>query len=194
MWGTQKPQGTYPSKRRFISTCCGKNDYFRAVATVLRSPSPRVWRAQGKTQRELAEHRLIPTCVGSTDGYRNRSVSLTAHPHVCGEHSVDDDTGARVAGSSPRVWGALADELLRVKGHRLIPTCVGSTFLENVLGCFAQAHPHVCGEHWPASYNPQLAYGSSPRVWGAQGALAVDRCGGRLIPTCVGSTHTKTCG
>ena len=86
MWGTQKPQGTYPSKRRFISTCCGKNDYFRAVATVLRTPSPRVWRAQGKTQRELAEHRLIPTCVGSTLKAAATLSAAAAHPHVCGEH------------------------------------------------------------------------------------------------------------
>ena len=106
MWGTQKPQGTYPSKRRFISTYCGKNDYFRAVATVLRTPSPRVWRAQGKTQRELAEHRLIPTCVGSAQGWKPEKSPPAAHPHVCGEHSPFFPEATRAEGSSPRVWGA----------------------------------------------------------------------------------------
>ena len=66
MWGTQKPQGTYPSKRRFISTYCGKNDYFRAVATVLRSPSPRMRGTHGGGENKLVRVGFIPTCVGST--------------------------------------------------------------------------------------------------------------------------------
>ena len=66
MWGTQKPQGTYPSKRRFISTYCGKNDYFRAVATVLRSPSPRVWGAPSLVNALTTPSGLIPTYAGNT--------------------------------------------------------------------------------------------------------------------------------
>lgn len=65
MWGTQKPQGTYPSKRRFISTYCGKNDYFRAVATVLRSPSPRVWGTRNQDFLTCVLLGLIPTYAGT---------------------------------------------------------------------------------------------------------------------------------
>ena len=148
MWGTQKPQGTYPSKRRFISTCCGKNDYFRAVATVLRTPSPRVWRAQGKTQRELAEHRLIPTCVGST------TFCITA--------------GLEHSGSSPRVWGAPDNNSVPIFTVRLIPTCVGSTWLAGEEWVLEAAHPHVCGEHHGVTPQNIEAVGSSPRVWGAR--------------------------
>ena len=147
MWGTQKPQGTYPSKRRFISTCCGKNDYFRAVATVLRTPSPRVWRAQGKTQRELAEHRLIPTCVGST------TFCITA--------------GLEHSGSSPRVWGAPDNNSVPIFTVRLIPTCVGSTCPPHLRCVTRAAHPHVCGEHRERTMKAWLTLGSSPRVWGA---------------------------
>ena len=168
MWGTQKPQGTYPSKRRFISTCCGKNDYFRAVATVLRTPSPRVWRAQGKTQRELAEHRLIPTCVGST------TFCITA--------------GLEHSGSSPRVWGAPDNNSVPIFTVRLIPTCVGSTVWHAHHQQPEQAHPHVCGEHAAASIMPSKVIGSSPRVWGARVAVELNAQAGRLIPTCVGST------
>ena len=74
MWGTQKPQGTYPSKRRFISTYCGKNDYFRAVATVLRSPSPRVWGARAHQNRQHDVHGLIPTYAGKTQCWRTHQV------------------------------------------------------------------------------------------------------------------------
>ena len=168
MWGTQKPQGAYPSKRRFISTCCGKNDYFRAVATVLRTPSPRVWRAQGKTQRELAEHRLIPTCVGSTPSSCRVAFSRSAHPHVCGEHSPFFPEATRAEGSSPRVWGAPSAVRLQERNQRLIPTCVGSTTF-----CITAGLEHS---------------GSSPRVWGAPTLHGGTRSESRLIPTCVGST------
>ena len=168
MWGTQKPQGTYPSKRRFISTCCGKNDYFRAVATVLRTPSPRVWRAQGKTQRELAEHRLIPTCVGST------TFCITA--------------GLEHSGSSPRVWGAPDNNRVPIFTVRLIPTCVGSTWLAGEEWVLEAAHPHVCGEHLKEHGPGFVQFGSSPRVWGAPRVVLACVRFGRLIPTCVGST------
>ena len=168
MWGTQKPQGTYPSKRRFISTCCGKNDYFRAVATVLRTPSPRVWRAQGKTQRELAEHRLIPTCVGSTRSSGPQCPSWPAHPHVCGEHWLLPSQDRKSSGSSPRVWGALPLHPNSRQPIRLIPTCVGSTGATDGIAPASAAHPHVCGEHsWRVMRSPLLS-GSSPRVWGAR--------------------------
>ena len=169
MWGTQKPQGTYPSKRRFISTCCGKNDYFRAVATVLRTPSPRVWRAQGKTQRELAEHRLIPTCVGST------TFCITA--------------GLEHSGSSPRVWGAPDNNSVPIFTVRLIPTCVGSTWLAGEEWVLEAAHPHVCGEHLKEHGPGFVQFGSSPRVWGALCGTPITNNLNRLSPTCVGSTQ-----
>ena len=69
--------------------------------------SPRVWGAQTKQRARQALPRLIPTCVGSTQFSIKRVCRVTAHPHVCGEH-----TGAPPANGSPS-W--------------LIPTCVGST-------------------------------------------------------------------
>ena len=86
MWGTQKPQGTYPSKRRFISTCCGKNDYFRAVATVLRTPSPRVWGTRYSSGHYYDLVGLIPTYAGNTSRIFAVCSAVRAHPHVCGEH------------------------------------------------------------------------------------------------------------
>ena len=52
----------------------------------------------------------------------------------------------------------------------------------------SSAHPHVCGEHWDVAIRWLSAFGSSPRVWGAQQhpRARKNRC--RLIPTCVGST------
>ena len=68
--------------------------------------SPRVWGAHISEARRSGVDRLIPTCVGSTlhqHFYLNRP---SAHPHVCGEHSVVGVTSNCFTGSSPRVWGA----------------------------------------------------------------------------------------
>ena len=147
MWGTQKPQGTYPSKRRFISTYCGKNDYFRAVATVLRSPSPRMRGTRGLRLARPMLIGLIPTYAGNTLSFFTAVGCEGAHPHVCGEHSKALGIFVRYDGSSPRVWGAHHWWRMRAPLPRLIPTCVGSTRWRHSQNHSDQAHPHVCGEH-----------------------------------------------
>ena len=84
--GERKNRRTYPSKRRFISTYCGKNDYFRAVATVLRSPSPRMRGTRYSSGHYYDLVGLIPTYAGNTSQPLVRTSPTRAHPHVCGEH------------------------------------------------------------------------------------------------------------
>ena len=127
MWGTQKPQGTYPSKRRFISTYCGKNDYFRAVATVLRSPSPRVWGTRFMPGDRRLRMRLIPTYAGNTISLVFTRRPAWAHPHVCGEHLKDPDPLCGREGSSPRMRGTLPFFLGGACPAGLIPTYAGNT-------------------------------------------------------------------
>ena len=127
MWGTQKPQGTYPSKRRFISTCCGKNDYFRAVATVLRSPSPRVWGTRYSSGHYYDLVGLIPTYAGNTVRPPLILVVAWAHPHVCGEHTVFKFHDPAHLGSSPRMRGTPSKSTLAVNLAGLIPTYAGNT-------------------------------------------------------------------
>ena len=129
MWGTQKPQGTYPSKkRRFISTYCGKNDYFRAVATVLQSPSPRVWGAPLAGIRWRRMGWFIPTCVGNTRVLAASNFWPWAHPHVCGEHAGDDSYSPLRAGSSPRMRGTPVGNVRGALKDGLIPTYAGNTW------------------------------------------------------------------
>ena len=71
----------------------------------------------------------------------------SAHPHVCGEHGSGRLFIPTLNGSSPRVWGAQWTSYKCGDYRRLIPTCVGSTFLDRRLLACSQAHPHVCGEH-----------------------------------------------
>ena len=167
MWGTQKPQGTYPSKRRFISTYCGKNDYFRAVATVLRSPSPRMRGTRGLRLARPMLIGLIPTYAGNTLAATCGRPVRRAHPHVCGEHNRVLTGRFPALGSSPRVWGAPIKRQAGAASLRLIPTCVGSTDLKARNVSLSSAHPHVCGEHSASGFPFPPYPGSSPRVWGA---------------------------
>ena len=154
--------------------------------------SPRVWGALPFVSSAPQLHRLIPTCVGSTNTATGLSSLLAAHPHVCGEHSFACRAYARPSGSSPRVWGARHQTSHGNYPYRLIPTCVGSTWC--AISCWLKpaAHPHVCGEHRCWVTYPSRQRGSSPRVWGAPHRISRGVFNDRLIPTCVGSTNNGT--
>ena len=151
--------------------------------------SPRVWGARPTRKSPQQGRRLIPTCVGSTQFVHGHRKGLEAHPHVCGEHRWHRHQCLRARGSSPRVWGALADLIEWATENRLIPTCVGSTPQLPLVRDRSPAHPHVCGEHGAMRGMRAPVSGSSPRVWGALGDTVTADGKTRLIPTCVGSTH-----
>ena len=188
MWGTQKPQGTYPSKRRFISTCCGKNDYFRAVATVLRSPSPRVWGTRYSSGHYYDLVGLIPTYAGNTCLARPAVPMSGAHPHVCGEHNEFCANPAAGSGSSPRMRGTRGKYFLSRVLLGLIPTYAGNTSGQRCKAPAARAHPHVCGEHLAPPAPPRALSGSSPRMRGTRTLQGVPGGGYGLIPTYAGNT------
>ena len=122
----------------------------------------------------------IPAGVGSTKGTRARGGATRAHPHGCGEHMPAAEAAGGNWGSSPRVWGALVvDEPVDVFAG-LIPTGVGSTVDVQVRALSGWAHPHGCGEHIKTAVGAVVAWGSSPRVWGAlsMGYTRLDANGG----------------
>ena len=135
--------------------------------------------------------RFIPTCVGNTTNSTYSSVSLTVHPHVCGEHALPVCGLHRGVGSSPRVWGTRIRSRRADRTWRFIPTCVGNTRSSRRRHHHQAVHPHVCGEHLSCRTGRFNLYGSSPRVWGTQWAcLALNR-NSRFIPTCVGNTTCR---
>ena len=52
-------------------------------------------------------------------------------------------------------------------------------------------HPRVCGEHPSSGSSQSRSADSSPRVRGARGRCPRERCRGRLIPACAGSTRPQ---
>ena len=167
---------------------CGEHAHAAAISSVGVGSSPRVWGAQHVPVFVAAEHRLIPTCVGSTVGAVDAVFKGSAHPHVCGEHLGEGVEAPAGSGSSPRVWGALSPRRARYPDRWLIPTCVGSTRISRLPLRRVAAHPHVCGEHFRRRGVHSAQHGSSPRVWGALIAYSAKSFQVRLIPTCVGST------
>ena len=95
---------------------------------------------------------LIPACAGKTLWAIPKTLTLQAHPRVCGENSP----------------GRLSD----VKADWLIPACAGKTKEEGGLAGEAPAHPRVCGENPQPRHPSPWAQGSSPRVRGKPGRFA----------------------
>ena len=93
------------ASRWFIPTCVGNMRSIAAGCNRQAGSSPRVWGTF--PARVLRQHmlRFIPTCVGNMRKRSPRGRRGPVHPHVCGEHVLDQVDGEPFNGSSPRVWG-----------------------------------------------------------------------------------------
>ena len=120
------------------------------------------------------QNRFIPTRVGNTASSLYRIHSQTVHPHACGEHGIVVMLGGVVYGSSPRVWGTLADSAIACFSPRFIPTRVGNTDNRITQIRNRTVHPHACGEHVRCGNRRIPETGSSPRVWGTLVQMEAD--------------------
>ena len=153
--------------RRFTPTCVGNTpvqlgpsgsntvhphvcgEYFLLFYTLINyggSP-PRVWGIPLWGREKQSNLRFTPTCVGNTLLLMVTLISVTVHPHVCGEYVSLLFLQALSAGSPPRVWGILRVNIYPNGGLRFTPTCVGNTFSLRTVKKSLPVHPHVCGEY-----------------------------------------------
>ncbi len=168
MWGTQCHYPCGEGIRRFIPThvgntrphipktvgisvhphACGEHDAGTLLLADLLGSSPRMW---GTLQPHNAVHtriRFIPTHVGNTHCSGSGLTRRSVHPHACGEHSTCFTLSRFASGSSPRMWGTLANKKALQLVQRFIPTHVGNT-TRCAPACRARpVHPHACGEHY----------------------------------------------
>ena len=70
---------------------------------------------------------IIPADAGSTDTRICVSAPRRDHPRGCGEHDFSICLHVTLAGSSPRMRGALVDHLQGPAVVRIIPADAGST-------------------------------------------------------------------
>ncbi len=150
--------------------------------------SPRMWGTPSPSFTLLPRGRFIPTHVGNTSLQTDSHCYPAVHPHACGEHRTEEITQRVEDGSSPRMWGTLRIDLLRIELRRFIPTHVGNTSV-GIEHCDIWAvHPHACGEHLKAVAWVDKVDGSSPRMWGTLEGVGSENEAIRFIPTHVGNT------
>ena len=89
--------------------------------------SPRMRGARLGDGLAVAVPGIIPAYAGSTRRRAPVSPPRWDHPRVCGEHALSVAVSGRPAGSSPRMRGALVEELLFVVDEGIIPAYAGST-------------------------------------------------------------------
>ena len=110
---------------------------------------------------------IIPADAGSTIPRSGKTHGKRDHPRGCGEHAWEPLGWEPVAGSSPRMRGALLQaEPCRACG-RIIPADAGSTKSLLMPSTPQPDHPRGCGEHPGRCSLLMRARGSSPQMRGA---------------------------
>ena len=210
MWGTQHDLPRIAVGDRFIPThvgntvsqfhliaaravhphACGEHLTIPANSVPRSGSSPRKWGTPLVHGKKSALRRVIPAQGGNTCRRGASHCYPAVHPHACGEHRTEEITQRVEDGSSPRMWGTLRIDLLRIELRRFIPTHVGNTSV-GIEHCDIWAvHPHACGEHLKAVAWVDKVDGSSPRMWGTLLSPICRVSPGRFIPTHVGNTLT----
>ncbi len=156
--------------------------------------SPRVWGKPYDDLRHDARQRNIPTRVGKTPDVVRFPDRAAEHPHACGEYITLGSSHAPRCGTSPRVWGKLADQSPGTFMTRNIPTRVGKTLFRQAASVNRPEHPHACGENVTGLAFAGIALGTSPRVWGKLTLAHFAPRRFRNIPTRVGKTPCTRIG
>ena len=79
---------------------------------------------------------------------------------------MSDEKFVDITGSSPRVRGTVGVGGVFVCVIRFIPACAGNSLCLMKSSSTSPVHPRVCGEQILIERDPELTYGSSPRVRG----------------------------
>ena len=138
--------------------------------------------------------RIIPTRVGTSHLLIKRCQRYRDHPHACGDKICKASDMTRTSGSSPRVWGQVAQINSLEKEDRIIPTRVGTSFVLVCLYQYRWDHPHACGDKKSFGAMCSSYIGSSPRVWGQVFHASSNPFALGIIPTRVGTRHLRPWG
>ena len=136
---------------------------------------------------KILKIRIIPTRVGTSDRYRLNVNHIQDHPHACGDKPHISFVSGILRGSSPRVWGQVAQVLNASWNKRIIPTRVGTSEGREPKPSSKEDHPHACGDKsidTPATF---VVRGSSPRVGGQDSMIIKMMVIEWIIPTRVGT-------
>ena len=131
---------------------------------------------------------IIPAYAGSTSASGTKTLTLSDHPRIRGEHYAKAFEDWNVQGSSPHTRGALENLTGFLQGLRIIPAYAGSTNLTREGFTSWGDHPRIRGEHVTSTSRGRDMVGSSPHTRGARGTSSLSDRGMRIIPAYAGST------
>ena len=228
-WGRRKSAPRLGCSTRFTPTCVGKTevhvpylhdftvhphmrgeDLVRGIASLLKFGSPpHAWGRQVVPTVPAPTRRFTPTCVGKTTNVLALMVTVSVHPHMRGEDSIETAVYPLPGGSPPHAWGRHHCTIQLRYARRFTPTCVGKTVDHDLrrkeisgspphawgrlpsahpLADCRAVHPHMRGEDTAASTISNAPPGSPPHAWGRQQTVPLQVPRIRFTPTCVGKT------
>ncbi len=209
-WGTPAHSGSACNRCRFIPTHVGnagscrpwrrgcsvhphaRGERFGDLRNRQRDSgsSPRTWGTLCESHLFIARSRFIPTHVGNASSTMLKVDSPSVHPHARGERRARWPGVCSSVGSSPRTWGTLLSDQVKVETARFIPTHVGNATRYWAELTRRPVHPHARGERGATHLGPATAVGSSPRTWGTLDQGRHGLHSDRFIPTHVGNAGT----
>ncbi len=128
------------------------------------------------------------------------------HPRACGEQYIGPSPKYSLAGSSPRVRGAVNKNTRAAPCSGIIPARAGSSGPAASSSAAPRDHPRACGEQRTRGPRRSRPPGSSPRVRGAGRCSTPRPCARGIIPARAGSRrcwprssptrwdHPRACG
>ena len=147
---------------------CGEHGFIDSHIQHTEGSSPRMRGAPKEQAQTLLRERIIPADAGSTWHLQIAYEPHPDHPRGCGEHGWELLRRNCHSGSSPRMRGALSQNVPVVTDRRIIPADAGSTSGWPNSARIRQDHPRGCGEHGHSSLSRLSPWGSSPRMRGAR--------------------------
>ena len=116
---------TYPATRDHPHAC-GDKDEKESVKAGITGSSPRVWGQVNILKPNLYSRGIIPTRVGTSLILQTQKTQIKDHPHACGDKDLNYRRHGKRLGSSPRVWGQVYVNAIKLIPYRIIPTRVGT--------------------------------------------------------------------
>ena len=110
--------------------------------------------------------RIIPTRMGTRATTQIVCLQGRDHPHAYGDKKIARLSDGVLKGSSPRVWGQVAQINSLERDGRIIPTRMGTSTVSPQSDNSDKDHPHAYGDKQTAKVIYMKVPGSSPRVWG----------------------------
>ena len=153
MWGIRaRGQLALPAHQVHPHACGEYYHLCHARCHAARFIPTRVGNTLGVLVHRRTDSRFIPTRVGNTSSPPTVDDLLPVHPHACGEYDEQVTYDATYRGSSPRVWGILAEQYAGAADKAVHPHACGEyCFLKPAADLRSEVHPHACGEYFPCA-------------------------------------------